>query len=537
VPRAPRVRVTIDDQACLGRPCRMMPVPWRASVMLPPLPPLGYQLPLEVARVSCRDSYPPGELFVGGFPFVVADSCAARVGCILPSFVPGGSPRACDARIALDHPAHIALHLRTSVPLTLLQGELAIGDTALRIAALKKTDVTERFFLRWSRTPRGARFTLVADPAATIPATDPAAPAPAVLGIDLEVAPDHEPPPVTLLTMNELVAFDAESMREVPWCPTLFANALRYAAYARICSGPAPRCDVNGDGRADIRDLVLMLRCLRDGSLCGDPPARFDCNQDQVFSIDDVTCCAESILAQDCPGCPPGDARDTRDVKVSLGPPVGRIGALDVPVRIEGAGAIGGARLALRYPDERYEVTRVDFGGAAANWLQLSQVRDGRVLIGLLDPDAPPESQARAVVTVHFELRPGREPGGDLSLESADFSARDGVRLAAHVPVLRQPLGSRLALSESRPNPFAAATRFEVSVERPGPVEVAIFDLSGRKLYTVHHGDLPAGTHEFAWDGRLADGSRASDGVYFYRVDAGNETVARKLVLLRSEAR
>ena len=97
-----------------------------------------------------------------------------------------------------------------------------------------------------------------------------------------------------------------------------------------------------------------------------------------------------------------------------------------------------------------------------------------------------------------------------------------------------QPLGSRLALSESRPNPFAAATRFEVTLEHAGPVEVAIFDLGGRKLYTVHRGDLPAGTHEFAWDGRLADGSRASDGVYFYRVDAGDETLARKLVLLRS---
>jgi len=96
------------------------------------------------------------------------------------------------------------------------------------------------------------------------------------------------------------------------------------------------------------------------------------------------------------------------------------------------------------------------------------------------------------------------------------------------------PLGSRFALSESRPNPFAAATQFEVTLERPGPVEVAIFDLGVRRLYTVHRGDLPAGTHEFTWDGRLADGSRASAGVYFYRVDAGDETLARKLVLLRT---
>jgi hypothetical protein len=497
---------------------------------------LASRLPfVEHVEIGAPDGRSPPCIVPGdraaSFPFVVADSCGVRAGCILPSFAPGGSPRDCDGWITSNQPARLQLHVRSNVPLSLLQGELTLGDTALRVAALTKTDVTERFVLRWARTLRGARFTLAAEPSETIP---PAGPAPAVLGVEVEVAPGQHPPPVTLLTLNQLLAFDAGSMREVPWCSTLFAAGLRYSAFARICAGTAPRCDFNGDGRSDIRDLVLMLRCLRDGTLCGDSRPRFDCNEDQVFSIDDVSCCAESILAQECPGCPPGESRETSQVKLAIGPPVGRIRAFDVPVRIDGAAAIGGARLALRYPDERYDVTRVDFSGAAADWIRVSQVEDGRVLVGLLDPDPVPSTESRAVVTVHLDLKPGSEPGGDLSLESADFAARDGVRLDAHVAAMREPLGSRFALSESRPNPFAAATQFEVTLERPGPVEVAIFDLGGRKLYTVHRGDLPAGTHQFAWDGRLADGSRASAGVYFYRVDAGNETLARKLVLLRS---
>ena len=65
------------------------------------------------------------------------------------------------------------------------------------------------------------------------------------------------------------------------------------------------------------------------------------------------------------------------------------------------------------------------------------------------------------------------------------------------------------------------------------PIEVAIFDLSGRRVATIHRGELPAGSREFAWNGRLADGSQARDGVYFYRAIAGAGTEARKLVLLR----
>jgi flagellar hook capping protein FlgD len=534
LPHAPRVRVTVDDQACITQICRMMPVPFRAEVTLPPLPPFAYKLPVEVARVSCRDSYPPGDLFVTGFPFVVADSCGARAGCILPSFGPGGAPHECDARVAPDQPARLTLYLRSSTPLAGLQGELALGDTALQVGALAPAGIAEGAKLRWEPTPHGAKFALIADPNVPLPPTPPTGSAAPVL--DIQVVQSGAPArPVTLLELAQLVASDPAG-REVPWCPTLITDPFRFTAYARICSGAAAPCDFNGDGHADIRDLVLMMRCLRDGQLCGDSTARFDCNQDQVFTIDDILCCAEGILAQDCPGCPPGETRDTRDVKLTLGPPMGRMPTLHLPFRIEGAGGIGGARLALRFPDDRYDVTGVEFGGAAASWLHVSQVSGGRVLIGLIDPDAVPRGESRAVITLGLALKPGAEPGGEVTLEGADLSARDGVKLAAPIPLLRQPLGNiaRLELSENRPNPFAAATRFSVTLTRPGPVDIGIFDLGGRRLFTVHHGDLPAGTREFAWDGRLADGSRAQDGVYFYRVDAGTETLARKLVLLRS---
>jgi len=87
-------------------------------------------------------------------------------------------------------------------------------------------------------------------------------------------------------------------------------------------------------------------------------------------------------------------------------------------------------------------------------------------------------------------------------------------------------------LSKSHPNPFHDEARFSVSVMEPRRAEVAIFDLSGRRVATVFRGTLPAGTSQLAWNGRRADGSRAPGGIYFYRLTLPERIITRRVVLL-----
>lgn len=534
MPRSPGVRLTVEDCACCTIVCADQPVRWSASIKLPPLPAFAYKLPVELVRTSCNSTI---ARFAAGYPYVVSDSCARRIGCILPSFDPGGAPHECDAQIGPGQPARLTLFLRSTTALSGLQGELALSDPTLHVTQLAAAGPAQGMRLRWTPTPRGARFALISDQGAPILPVPPNGPAPPVLEIEVEQGATA-PTPVTLLDLVQLLAADGAG-QEVPWCPTLAAGpSFRYAAYARICSGPRPvaHCDFNGDGREDIRDLVLMVRCLRDSALCGDSTAHFDCNQDGTFTLDDVLCCAGSILGQDCVACPPGETRDARDLKLGLGPPVGRLPSPGLPIRIEGGSTIGGARLTLRFPEDRYDVSGVDLAGAAPTWIHVTHVSGGRVVIGLIKAAEAVAPETDIAFTLQLALKPGREPGGEVALESAELAAPDGVRLAANVPALRQPLGGapRIALSENRPNPFAGSTRFAVTLDRPGLVEVGIYDLGGRRLVTLHRGELPAGTREFSWDGRLGDGARARDGVYFYRAAAGTETLARKLVLLQS---
>ncbi len=536
----PRMRLIVDDGGCLARPCAIGPVPWSASFMLPELPPMAYRLPLELAVVSCSDTFPPGQLFRTMVPFAVLDSCGKLPpppACLTPLFDPRGEPQLCDAQIAHDRPAKLTLFIKTGVALAGLQGELALSDSALHIERLETTGAATGMLLRWERTARGARFAMVAEQGAPIQPIRSFIPVPAVLQITVALGERRPEHPVTTLAARALLGSDIDG-HGVPECVQPLADRPDLGpGVARICLLSGERCDWNGDGRDDIRDLVLMLRCLQGDAPCPDSVvAEFDCDADHAFTIEDVLCCAREILiGHDCDACPEDTVRAGDGVKMAFGPPTGAQTRFDLPVRIDGAAPLGGAKLVLRYPQSRYDVTGVDFAGASANWLHLSQVANDQVMMAVFHPggDAGPAQSLEMIL--HLALKPGAQPGGEVTLDRSDFTALDGVKLAVATPRLSQPLAGkpRLALSENRPNPFGGETRFTVTLDRPGHVEVAIYDLTGRALKSIFSGDLPAGISDFAWDGSVAGGAAARDGVYFMRATNGDGGVTRKLVLLR----
>jgi len=84
------------------------------------------------------------------------------------------------------------------------------------------------------------------------------------------------------------------------------------------------------------------------------------------------------------------------------------------------------------------------------------------------------------------------------------------------------------------PNPFNPSTTIRYVVpEGGGVVAVRVFDVSGRVVRTLARGFQSAGEHDVTWNGRDDRGSRSATGVYFCRLEAGQTTLTRKLVLLK----
>jgi len=89
------------------------------------------------------------------------------------------------------------------------------------------------------------------------------------------------------------------------------------------------------------------------------------------------------------------------------------------------------------------------------------------------------------------------------------------------------------ALEGAFPNPFNPLTDVVFRLPRSGPVEVAIFDLSGRRLAMLARGDYPAGVHRVTWDGRDSRGRSMASGTYLVRMKSEDGTHRKKVSLVR----
>jgi hypothetical protein len=82
-------------------------------------------------------------------------------------------------------------------------------------------------------------------------------------------------------------------------------------------------------------------------------------------------------------------------------------------------------------------------------------------------------------------------------------------------------------------NPIKSEARLRVWLPSATGMRLEIYDVSGRPVRMLHQGQMPAGGHEFTWDGMTASGGRASSGLYFARLQAVDRVVSHKLVVLR----
>ncbi len=84
------------------------------------------------------------------------------------------------------------------------------------------------------------------------------------------------------------------------------------------------------------------------------------------------------------------------------------------------------------------------------------------------------------------------------------------------------------ALHEPTPNPFNPMTelRFELAVA--GPAQLIVYDMLGRSVRTLVDDSRAAGTYSVSFDG-----TDLSTGLYFARLTQGNNSVVRKLMLVK----
>jgi hypothetical protein len=83
------------------------------------------------------------------------------------------------------------------------------------------------------------------------------------------------------------------------------------------------------------------------------------------------------------------------------------------------------------------------------------------------------------------------------------------------------------------PNPFNPRTTIAFDVAEAGSIELAIYDLRGRRVRVVEAGTWPVGRYEAIWDGQDDDGRAAPTGTYCCRLATTGGAQTMKLTLAR----
>jgi flagellar hook assembly protein FlgD len=92
-------------------------------------------------------------------------------------------------------------------------------------------------------------------------------------------------------------------------------------------------------------------------------------------------------------------------------------------------------------------------------------------------------------------------------------------------------------LAQNEPNPFNHETTIRYNLSQASPVTLKIFDMTGRVVVTLVNETKAAGYNSVKWNGKDAQGKFVVNGIYFYRIQAGDFTAAKKMVLLNGRLR
>lgn len=98
------------------------------------------------------------------------------------------------------------------------------------------------------------------------------------------------------------------------------------------------------------------------------------------------------------------------------------------------------------------------------------------------------------------------------------------------------PGGGSVQLAQNRPNPFRpnGSTTISYSTTAPTTVDLAVYDVQGRRVRTLLHGKRheKAGDWSVDWDATDDAGRAVQAGTYFYRLTADGTTRTRKMTVL-----
>ncbi|MCM2271728.1 MAG: T9SS type A sorting domain-containing protein [candidate division Zixibacteria bacterium] len=107
------------------------------------------------------------------------------------------------------------------------------------------------------------------------------------------------------------------------------------------------------------------------------------------------------------------------------------------------------------------------------------------------------------------------------------------VQIPLDSPEDDDPTLPEMTLRQNYPNPFNPTTTIEFTLPRNEQVKIDIYNIIGQTVRSLVDEHRSAGTHKIIWDGKDQRGNPAATGIYLYRMQTGETSFVKKMILVR----
>jgi hypothetical protein len=283
---------------------------------------------------------------------------------------------------------------------------------------------------------------------------------------------------------------------------------------------PLDAGDVNGDCSIDVGDVVYLISYLFRG---GPPPV--------------CGCASHAELAGSCGGCfarqslrKTAGSAEVRLVSSGISKEGKKLMGVDASFGVD----VAGAQLELSYnPDEILSIIP-KLTGRTKDMGIFFTTDNGILKIGIIDLTGEHLIPAGEGALVKLDIT-----GSDFSsleLQKAILVDEKAVPFVVNIlpkDGVQDNLPKSFALSQNYPNPFNPVTEISYSLPEAAQVRLSIYNVLGRRVRTLVDENQNTGRKTVHWDGKDDRGSNVASGIYFYRLDAGEYTETKKMILMR----
>jgi len=180
-------------------------------------------------------------------------------------------------------------------------------------------------------------------------------------------------------------------------------------------------------------------------------------------------------------------------------------------------------------------IERTDRTANSAWMLSFNKANDSTIYVVLVrtsQENLPIGSGAIAKI----EIEPKRESRTSYRISFSRVVAADPAAQA--IPLALEGLEwssdtKSFALEQNYPNPFNPTTTIPYHLDQPDQVRLSIYDITGREVKRISEGTQQPGFYTASWNSTDEAGTIVPSGIYFVRLQVGNSTEVRKMILMK----